>query len=66
MYRRPNPRGRRQREARKYFKLKQRPNKRRSELIRILSEMSRDWSLYTAADWLPLEAELELTDPLEN
>lgn len=32
--------------------------KRRSAIIRILSEMSRDWSRYTAADWQPLEAEL--------
>jgi len=33
--------------------------KRRMEIIRALSDMSRNWGLYTAADWLPLERELE-------
>lgn len=32
--------------------------KRRMAIIGILSNMSRDWSRYTAADWGPLEAEL--------
>ena len=33
--------------------------KRRIEIIKILSDMSRDWSRWTAADWQPLERELE-------
>ena len=32
--------------------------RRRIEIIKILSDMSRDWSRWTAADWAPLEAEL--------
>jgi hypothetical protein len=36
-----------------------RKQKRRIEIIKILSDMSRDWSLWTAADWQPLESELE-------
>jgi len=32
--------------------------KRRIEIIKILSDMSRDWSRWTAADWQPLESEL--------
>lgn len=31
---------------------------RRSAIIAILSDMSRDWSKWTAADWKPLEDEL--------
>jgi hypothetical protein len=35
---------------------------RRVAIIKILSDMSRDWSRWTAADWKPLEDELaELT-----
>jgi hypothetical protein len=38
--------------------------RRRIEIIRILSDMSRDWSRWSAADWQPLEAELrELSKP---
>jgi hypothetical protein len=33
--------------------------KRRSAIISELTRMSRDWSRYTAVDWLPLEEELE-------
>ena len=33
--------------------------KRRSAIIAELSRMSRDWGRYTAADWAPLERELE-------
>jgi hypothetical protein len=33
--------------------------RRRIEIIKILSDMSRDWSRWTAADWQPLENELE-------
>jgi hypothetical protein len=33
--------------------------KRRIEIIKILSGMSRDWSKWTCADWQPLETELE-------
>jgi len=33
--------------------------KRRSVIIAELARMSRDWSRYTAADWQPLERELE-------
>jgi len=33
--------------------------KRRAAIIRILSDMSRDWSKWTCADWQPLEKELE-------
>jgi hypothetical protein len=32
---------------------------RRADLIRRLSDMSRDWSQWTVADWNPLEAELK-------
>ncbi len=32
--------------------------KRRAEIISLLVEMSRDWSKWTSADWLPLEREL--------
>lgn len=34
--------------------------KRRAAIIAELCRMSRDWSRYTAADWQPLESELEL------
>jgi hypothetical protein len=35
---------------------------RRVEIIKTLSDMSKDWSRWTAADWQPLEQELrELT-----
>ena len=33
--------------------------RRRIEIINILTMMSRDWSRWTAADWKPLETELE-------
>lgn len=33
--------------------------RRRAEIIGILSDMSRDWSKWTAADWQSLEKELE-------
>ena len=33
--------------------------KRRIEIIKILSDMSRDWGRWTAADWAPLEKELQ-------
>jgi len=33
--------------------------RRRIEIIKILSDMSRDWSRWTAADWQPLESELK-------
>jgi len=36
-----------------------RNRRRRAEIIAILSMMSRDWSKWTAADWQPLERELE-------
>jgi hypothetical protein len=29
--------------------------RRRTLIIKILSDMSRDWSRWTAADWQPLE-----------
>ncbi len=32
--------------------------RRRLEIIKALSDMSRDWSRWTAADWQPLEREL--------
>lgn len=32
---------------------------RRSVIIAELCRMSRDWSKYTAAEWQPLERELE-------
>jgi hypothetical protein len=38
--------------------MKKRNQKRRLEIIAILTDMSRDWTRWTAADWLPLEAEL--------
>lgn len=33
--------------------------RRRTLIIKILSDMSRDWSRWTAADWQPLENELK-------
>jgi len=33
--------------------------RRKIEIIKILSDMSRDWSQWTAADWQPLETELK-------
>jgi hypothetical protein len=39
-------------------KLSKAKRRRRIEIIKILSDMSRDWSRWTAADWQPLEAEL--------
>lgn len=33
--------------------------KRKIEIIKILSDMSRDWSKWTCADWQPLEKELD-------
>lgn len=33
--------------------------RRRIEIINILSDMSRDWSKWTVADWQPLENELK-------
>ena len=40
---------------------------RRAEIIRLLSTMSRDWSMWTFADWRPLEAELNrLHNPLRS
>ncbi len=35
-----------------------RKQKRRIEIIRILSDMSRDWSKWHCDDWQPLEREL--------
>ncbi len=35
--------------------------RRRVEIINLLSEMSRDWSRWSAADWKPLELELAKT-----
>jgi hypothetical protein len=32
--------------------------RRRIAIIKILSDMSRDWSRWTADDWRPLETEL--------
>lgn len=32
--------------------------RRRIEIIKTLTAMSRDWSKYKAADWQPLETEL--------
>jgi hypothetical protein len=44
--------------------MKPKAKRRRIELIKILSDMSRNWSRWTAADWQPLEAELrELSKP---
>jgi hypothetical protein len=33
--------------------------KRRAEIIKTMSDMSKDWSRWTAADWQPLEDELK-------
>jgi hypothetical protein len=33
--------------------------RRRIEIIKVLSDMSRDWSKWTASDWQPLESELK-------
>jgi hypothetical protein len=33
--------------------------RRRIAIIKILSDMSRDWSKWTASDWQPLENELK-------
>lgn len=33
--------------------------RRRTEIIKILSDMSRDWSRWSACDWQPLETELK-------
>lgn len=33
--------------------------RRRTLIINILTDMSRDWSRWTAADWQPLENELK-------
>lgn len=33
--------------------------RRRIEIIKILSDMSRNWSRWTTADWQPLENELK-------
>jgi hypothetical protein len=44
-------------------KLTAKQRRRRIEIINILSEMSRDWSKWTAADWGPLEAELKGLQP---
>jgi hypothetical protein len=39
--------------------LSTRAKRRRVEIIKILSDMSRDWSRWTADDWRPLEQELD-------
>lgn len=39
-------------------KLTAKQRKRRSEIIRALSEMSRNWSRWHCSDWQPLEREL--------
>jgi len=40
-------------------KLSKAKRSRRIEIIKILSDMSRDWSRWIAADWQPLENELK-------
>jgi hypothetical protein len=40
-------------------KLTKAQRRRRIAIITILSDMSRDWSRWTAADWQPLETELK-------
>jgi len=40
-------------------KLSKAKRRRRIVIIKILSDMSRDWSKWTAADWQPLENELK-------
>ena len=42
------------------------PQKRRSELIQILSDMSKNWSRWTSADWGPLEDELSMIEEQED
>ncbi len=44
---------------------KQRCN-RRIEIIKILSEMSRNWSQWRSADWKPLEYELAYLTIIAN
>lgn len=39
--------------------LTKKQRRRRIEIIKILSDMSRDWSRWTSADWQPLESELK-------
>jgi len=41
------------------MRLTAKQRKRRAAIIRILSDMSRNWSQWTCADWQPLERELE-------
>ena len=41
------------------MKLTNKQHRRRIEIIKILSDMSRDWSRWTASDWQPLENELK-------